>query len=470
MTTDASKRTVLKYLSQPRTVVVDNDPDDLEGIRKGLSKVGLECVTMLYDKMAGLIVPDVWEPNRLRLVFLDLNLDEVENPDVSRMTGFINEVLEQLKPSGVSSPYLLVFWTKHKDLAQSTMQCLYERHPDTQLPFQFLTLEKETFQGKNGYDVEALKNKIVTMISQNKVFLAMLIWESEVERAATRTFDGLHGLIAARQADGTAQNSQDLLKVLKHLGAAAWGKKNAEKNPGGAITSGLAPLLLDHLDSIIGEDDYKDAWNGAIPGSWSSKLPENVPAARLNAQCLIDLNCSDPECRGAWLEFSTNALGEPLEGHFGKTRNQLAEEFINPGKNQEADDIRASVKLGLLECTAACDYLNNKAPMRRYILCGRIPVDKLNYVTWSGPNRERKHDAIHRLEAITMGDGEFELFLDFRYVLHLPPQHTLLTSDMTSIAFRVRSQVLADISARYAAHTTRPGTLAFASKRKKLSA
>lgn len=467
MPADTTKRTVLKYLSQPRIVVVDNDPDDLEGIRGGLSKVGLACVTMLYDKMAGLNVPDVWEPNRLRLVFLDLNLDEVENPDARRITGFINEVLEKLKPSSVPSPYLLVFWTKHKDLAQSTMQCLYERHPETQLPFQFLTLEKEPFRGRNGYDVEALKNKIITMLSQNKVFLAMLVWESEVERAATRTFDGLHGLIAARQADGTAQNNQDFIKVLKHLGTTAWGKNNAERNPGSAITSGLAPLLLDHLDSIIGEDEYKDAWKDAISGSWSSKLPKTVPAARLNAQCLIDLSCSDPECRGAWLEFSANALGQPLEIHLGKTRDQLAEEFINPGKNQDAEDIRASVKLGILECTAACDYNNNKAPMRRYILCARIPADKLVHVVWNDPPRETKHDAIHRLEAVTLVDGEFELFLNFRYVLYLPLQHQLLYKDMTSIAFRVRSQVLTDVSARYAAHTTRPGTFAFASKRKK---
>lgn len=164
------------------------------------------------------------------------------------------------------------------------------------------------------------------------------------------------------------------------------------------------------------------------------------------------------------------ALGRPvtvLKKYFGKTRSELTEEFINPLPGSDADTIRNSVRLGLLECTAACDYVNNKAPLRRFILCARIPVTMLSHVIWNDPPppRYKKHDAIYRIEAIFMEGEEFELFLNFSYVLSLPLTDMLLTPDITALKFRVRSQVLTDIAARYATHTTRPGTYAFPSRR-----
>jgi hypothetical protein len=144
----------------------------------------------------------------------------------------------------------------------------------------------------------------------------------------------------------------------------------------------------------------------------------------------------------------------------GSTRRGLAEEFINP-PGRGAGRILKMVKLGLLECTAVCDYNNNKAPLRRYILCSRIPINLGQYIKWEDPSRDTKHNAIYRMKTVFIDHDEFHLFLNFRYAISLPAGHNLLKSEMAEAIFRVRSKVLADITARFAAHTTRPGILDF---------
>ena len=467
MTQAVTETNLLRFLPQPRIVAIDNKQEELDMVWKGLSRLGLPCIPIHYDEMEGLKKPDYWRPERLRIIFLDLNLIDIENPggSLSRVVEPIAEVLKELAPTG---PYLLIFWTKHKTLVEETMRFLAERNPDTPFPAAYTVLDKAHILANP--EPDTLIEAIIEALSSNQLFLAMLAWESEVKGAAVRTFNWVHGLVAAIQPDGVAQKDQDLRDVLKNLAVAAWGRHNAAANPGAAATSGLSPLLLDHLDSITGNEEYTRVWAGAVPGGWNRKLPAVVPAARLNAQCLTDLSCKDSGCRGAWLEFTPSFFRRRtlLKGLFGITRAELAEEFINPGiAKSRADNIRKSVHLGLLECTAACDFSQNKAPLRRYILCTRIPSNQIQNVKWEekGLIRTKKHDAIYEIGAIEIERQEFELFLDFRFSPHLPVNH-LPAPELVNPAFRIRSQVLNDIAAKYAAHTTRPGTFAFPSKRR----
>lgn len=459
---------ILRFLPHPRIVAIDNKPEELESITKGLFSLGLPCIPIPYDIMAGLETPSHWRPGRLRLIFLDLNLSDIEIPSTSpsMITGPIGDVLEALAPSG---PYLIIFWTKHRRLVESTMKQLAERNLGSSLPlpFGFSTIDKAPFLARPDglHDLDALRRAILSTLSTHKLFLAMLSWESEVKGAAVRTFNRIHDLVADPQPNGKAQRDPAFLDILKNLAKAAWGKENARENPGPATTSGLAPLLLDYLDSILENPDYSHTWSEAITGGWNRDLSRDA-SAHLNAQCLIDLSCRDRRCRGVWLEFTATALRRPIavwHKFFGKTRWELAEEFINPGADGDADNIRRSVRLGLLECTAACDYANNKAPLRRFILCARIPGDQLRHVIWNDqPSpRYRKHDAIHRIEVIAIDNDEFELFLNFRYVLSLPQNHIQLNQNITEAVFRVRSQALAEIMSAYASHTTRPGKYSF---------
>jgi hypothetical protein len=457
-----------RFLPHPQIVAIDNDEKDLENIKTGLFRAGLPCLTFLYDKMEGLDLPEKWRPERIRLIFLDLNLGDIDSPGVSDTVGPISEVLEKLHGQNIGRPFTIVFWTTYSRLVHKVMKKLYARYPATPLPVSFTMLDKTLFlPNPDGEYENDLAEKIVSAISKDKVFMAMMAWEAEVEAAAGRTYDRLHGLVAIRQKKGTALKTSDMQDVLRNIAKEAWGKENAKENPGAAITGGLTPILQDHLDSITTNVHYAPIWSKALKGDWDKKLPDHVTQADLNSHCLVDLNCSDKTRRGIWLEFTDAALRRSAfwKYIFGATKKELIAEFINFNDNRKGRRICNSVKLGLMEFTAACDRANNKAPLLRYGLCARIPIDFEEHISWGvqGKKRQTKHDAIYRIETISIRGSDYILYLDYRYVISLPPFHELLTIDLVEPIFRVRNQVLTDITAKFASHTSRPGIYSFPS-------
>lgn len=517
---------ILRFLPHPRIIAVDNREDHLNRIKDGLFKLGLPCITMLYDLTEGLAKPERWNGERLRVIFLDLNLNEVENlssETVASLVGPIGDALRDLKLEG---PYLVIFWTHHQDYVEDTMRLLAEREEDLLLPFAFTTIDKNLFIPPPGVEqnLKGLQDAIKTALLNFRLFLSILAWESEVEGAAVRTFNKVYSLLKRGQVNGEDRKEADLQGVMKILAMAAWGKTNAMKEPGASIASGLAPLLLDHLDSIIGNEDYTQIWKEAISDEWEERYPEGVSPASLNARCLVDMNSKNRGFRGIWLEFSQEALNrEPHHSQlclraaskswtptgvklkryrpgrttqtniarkgcsrfdfhgkkrqrgpmvqlyqrdpiglfqecFSKTRDELVEEFIKPKSNSpDVSKIRNSVHLGIVDFTAACDYNNDNAPLRRFVLCARIPAG-----IWKARKQEKLFAAIYPVGLIAMEEGEFYLFMNFRYAPSLPDNHPLLA--MAEPILRVRSQVLTDIADRYAAHTTRVGTLSFGKK------
>ena len=458
----------LRFLSHPKIVAIDNDKKELGLVTEGLLSIGLPAIPVQYDLVTGLNLPLILEPRRIRILFLDLNLSDIENTSgsISAITEPITEVLKGLSPIG---PYCIVFWTKHPDLVESVMSQIVDRdeNQEVPLPINHVVLDKTPFLPVDGkHDPDVLRNAIVSALIDHKLLLALLAWESKVEEAAAQTLGKVNELVKNPQPNGTSIVLRDLVDVLKNLAIAAWGKSRAKANPGSAITRGLVPLLMDHVDGIVGDEKYSQLWDEAITGGWNRPLPNCVPSAVLNSHCLVDLNFYSHDSRGAWLEFTETALSKRSlwRKHFGTTRVKLMEKFINPGKRRRATEIRNSVKLGLLECTAACDFFNDKAPLLRYIFCAKIPSKYEEFISWDVPARDQKHDAIHRIETISIGGGEYLLYLNFKFVLSLPPAHDLLKPEITRAAFRVRSQVLTDITVKYASHTTRPGILFFPSK------
>lgn len=459
-----------RFLPYPQIVAIDNNADDLDRIRKGLSRAGLPCLTLLYDKMEGLELPIHWRPERTRILFLDLNLGDIDTPKPSDVVEPLSEVIETLFGKKVERPFVIIFWTTYMGLIKKTMSRLYKRHPETPLPSSVTTLNKTPFLGDpEGQYAEDLAKKIEKAISSNKTFLAMMAWESEVAAAAGRTYDRLHGLVAKKQTNGNSLKALDLQDILRNIAKEAWGKDNAKENPGAAITSGLTPILRDHLDSISNDKNYNGKWSTALKGDWDRKLPDHVTEADLNSHCLVDLSCKDLNNRGVWIEFTDKALRRRTfwEKTFGASKVDLIKEFVNCDESKKHLKIRNSIRLGLLEFTAACDRVNNKAPLMKFGLCAKVPLGLKEHVCWQGPagKRYKKHDAIHRIETISIKGKKYILFVDYKYVLSLPPSHELLSTYLTKPIFRIRSQVLTDITTRYANHTTRPGIYYFPTKK-----
>ncbi|WP_024336664.1 hypothetical protein [Desulfotignum balticum] len=451
------KQEEISFLPCPKIIAVDNKKEHLELIIKALLKVGLPALPLIYSIADGISPPEIFEPGRARILFLDLNLGEIENlSSTSQVASLLEEILVKLSPSG---PFIIVFWTQHPKEVEPVISHIakYAEQRKTPLPIEYFVIEKALFIDKQTPSAELLK-AISTLLHKNKLFLSLLAWEYEIEKACAKTLQTITGLIKKPQTKGTCLDQKDLIDILRALGKGAFGQKNTQDNPGRAITKGLSPLLLDHIDGIPINRKYLDLWKESIQGGWKRGLPKTVSPAALNSKCIVDLNNHSLDMRGVWYQFNEQAIRKRAfwKKYFGLDRKGILEEFINPSAIDNEKAVRDSVKPGLLECTAACDFMNGKVPLKRFVLCAMVPSDKSEYFIW--PNRKFRHDAIYEAKSILFDDGkEYYLFIDFKFSVSLPSNNELLSEEFTTRILRVRNGLLTDIIARFASHTTRPG-------------
>lgn len=471
---------IINGLPHPRVVAIDNKRSELENIRDGLLQAGIPCVPLLYDSTEGLITPNGLKTEHVRYIFLDLNLKDTDEHDPVK---FIDPISETLKKLHVLGAYVIIFWTSYPKTVEKVMALLKERCPDITLPFFFDTMDKNVLrlpknpeEDDQGYaeKIELFNQKLaelvetlVKKISGNTMFSALLAWENKVSEAASKSVKTLHDTIRAPQKTGTAQDEKDFCRLLKKLATVAWGDESSKGDWGRSVASGLSPFLSDNLDySMSTDNNYRILWEKALDMNVAARLPKNVCPHLLNTACALDTTCNVKEAHGVWLEFKLTICPEFIST-FGDSGRSFVGEFINTKKLDElCVEYEQRVKLGILDITRPCDYVNRKHGLRRFVLGTIIPDDLSEYIEWDKKDSpHKKHDAIYRFPDVSLAwDGESIksiIQVNFKYVLSIPDNSLLVDDSVVFARFRVRKQILTDIISKFGAHTTSPGILSF---------
>src|SRR5581483_9807807 len=127
-----------------RAVAIDDEPSHLLAITAGLSASGIPCMGYWYDRDAHDLRP---EPDKgglpfLRLVLMDLNLEELGGvPETANLCGTVMNVLRRIV-SKDGGPYLLVFWTQVAMKVDEVKTMLYQRLEGIPAPVAILELPK----------------------------------------------------------------------------------------------------------------------------------------------------------------------------------------------------------------------------------------------------------------------------------------------------------------------------------------
>jgi hypothetical protein len=456
-------KNLVSILPPVRVLAVDNKADELDSIQDGLMAAGVPCIPLMYDLMGGIEINEIMDTSHVRFLFMDLNLNEIENPVPTSVVGPLIDALMQLNIPG---PYALIFWTKHSELVDEVMNLLKERISEKmRLPFFFTTMHKDllSLPGKGDATYKekltSLTLEINKVFHRKVIFSSILTWENKVLEAASNTLKTLHDTVRAPQISGVAQKETEFSNLLKNLATSAWGGKAAVNNWGSSVASGLSPFLADNLDYGISCDSvYGKIWGAALGEEEAQKLPAGVPHI-LNTSCAIDSMCKVKDAHGVWLEFKLTISPEFINA-FGDSGRSLLDDFVdvekilNAGANPES-----KIKLGMLDITRTCDYANRKHGLRRFVL-GAIVSAEL----YKKP--KKKHEAIHQLPEVSLDDGAGKkqqsiVQVNLRYVLSLPDNSPLLANSIVFPRFRIRKQILMDVIAKFGAHSISPGILSF---------
>lgn len=472
--------------SMPGIVIVDNDERELSQLQEAFYRAGLPCLPIQYigddpDNSSGIDHIDIPENLRTRILVSDLNLMDIQKLDATNLLAPLAKVLERLANSG---PYMLVIWSKHKDEPERVMALLEERYKGKlTLPIDWALLSKTDFLVQNGEgDLEEstnrLKNKVQKLVEDSPIFHALLDWESRVSEAARRTTHTLFNLTAPQDNIGSgegdsgyiSQHQDNLKKVLSAIGNESVGHKNAKDFPAFAMDNGLAPVLSDQLLAISDRSEITEVWQAALPGLGLRLDLEDVVKYELNSFYHVEVVNNDysKSCRGVFVELNGEYLSDSrkvvkLEKKLGRNlKTILYEEFINckVGDKQAREDVREKIRIGFLEISAECDQAQQKIKLHRYIVGALVPqkFDKFTRFDSNGVVRDCAHDGIYRFPVISLSGEPYILKLSFKYQIGTQPDENQWFGQPI---FRVRDQMLSDVTFNCSQYTSRPGITRF---------
>jgi hypothetical protein len=458
-------------INTPNIVAIDDQESELSEIQKGLFAGGVPCLPILYQydlatNKSGIdhVELDCFKP---RVVVSDLNLREGSLSNVMELAKPIETLLKKLDIKG---PYVLVFWSAVPEHVDAVMTLLKERfYSELNLPIYFTSIDKNQYSG--AAKAQDLKQKLKEIISESKLFNALIHWEGRVASAARETTNSLFKLTRPKEV-ASSDNYQvlhtaKLQDILAVIGNETIGVKNAGDEPEVALDSGLAPVLHDHLQ-VISEAQDRSVWLEAVPDVGKAiEYKQNINAHLNSFYHVEDVSVADSQSkRGTWIEFNEDYIAAAgneakLKAHLGRAFKAIKhEEFLDSGQGTKAEreEARNATKLGFLELSAECDQAQRKTKLHKYLLSALIPIEHYRFTEFGDEKRSTAHSGIYRTPNLIIDGLEYIVKITFMYQIGIIPDiHKWLGLPK----FRLKDQILADISYQCSQHASRPGIIRF---------
>jgi len=456
-------------ISSPSIVLVDDNKEDLDELQDSFIRSGYPCFPILYENNdssneTGIdhVRLDMINP---RVIISDLNLQELQHIDEKTLVAPIAEVLKKLSIDG---PYILYFWSKNTSVVPKVMELIEQRYKnDIFYPLHWGILDKSEFKGKP----DGLAEKVKNLFSEIPMFNALYGWENRVSKAAQSTADSLFRLAKPDSYTGINDFQEKvttrLQAILAVIGNETIGHQNAKDDPEIAIELGLQPVLHDHIQSAY-EHIERSEWLNAAPKIGERLKADDDVRAHLNSFYHMEEVSSDvsKNKRGMWIELAPSYFDDSdkfskIKQNFGKElKSIIHDEFLDNkrGNKIERKAARDATKLGFVEVSAECDQAQRKTKLHRYFLSALIPIEHANLTYFRDGKNDTAHGGIYRLPNLMIENNEYIVKISFMYPIGIIPD---INKWLGEPKFRLKDQILADISFKASQHTARPGIIRF---------
>ena len=431
-------------LGSPRIVAIDDDDAHLRGLAMSLSWNGVACLQIHFtgDATGFEPCPDV------RIVFADLHLGGGTPSDHKADFAVITALLEDIiKPSG---PYFIVLWTQYQHQAPALREYLEDRlDPAVTKPLDVCSLPKSEhidFDGDGKIkDQGKLMGAIGNIIRASPQVGAVIEWETQVLGAAGRTVSSILDLTSV--GDG-GQRAAEIGRILGRLAVEAVGEDHVEGDRFRAVNDALLPILADRIARTRTGQIDDELWQVALTIPERRTMESLERAAKLNRLVHI----ADPEgvsatARGVVVPLPASHRDD-FRDLFGIEEEDAATTRFRC-KSGVFDPNREHFRWVLVQCQAACDYSQSNEGSVPYYLGLDFPEEHRASTnppdsTWRGP--------------VIEFDGEIR-----RLRVNAGFPLTLASSVLQDIIplYRLREQILNDLTYHVHSHGARPGMMSF---------
>jgi hypothetical protein len=467
-----------------RAIAIDDEPGHLLSITTGLSASGIPCMGYWYDRQTHELKPkpDASALRHVRLVFMDLNLEELGGiPETAALTGTVIHVLGQIIPHD-AGPYLLVFWTQVGSKVDEVRTMVYERLKGIPLPLGIVELAKGPFlvRPPQGQDFNAgllefyselhsniagLKKAVEDVVGQDTQLSAMSSWEARASEAAARAINEIHSCAKGDEPD-LSKVTESIRKVLAKIAVAASGEKSAAESPARALDGGMVDILTDQLGASVDDAGYLDVIGRSIGAAVKGEIAFNNEVemfAALNTFFHVDTEVASAKAGERGVVLSAAAF----KGALGFGPVEHLSEFLHPSAVFPSADqarieaaLRAfkdSAEFVLVELGADCDHAQDSARTRRYLLGLELPVASLELAQYP-ENKKLRSESLQMLGPWEIGNGPFYLLVScgrfWTWQKRKPhPQG--------QVKYRLRASVVNKLLHHYSVWSSRPGIVEF---------
>lgn len=383
---------MITQLASPSVCVIDDEPDDYNGILNALNDLYISAVWIQGTSLEQL-PPEPF--TRLQLVFLDLHLSNNLGKDAASHTANVFKHVV----SADTAPIVVVIWSKYADdpvpepgvqqddqetESELFKRTLLEAEPKFKNRLLFLEMDKPKKEERPEDWTARLKEQVTATLGDQPAIGLLWTWDGLVKDSNAALMASLTDL-AEESAGGAGHGltDNDMKEVLQRLTKAqAEGDLTAENAPGFLVAI-LSQLLADQLEH--GGADRELAEHGA----WLAQVPGTRTKASISAKMNGFLLIADPPVGSPpympGMIYRAGDMGEFCR-LFGVNGETLEKMFCNQPRQTQAarvDEWNAGVRPIALEISPACDVANNKR-YQALLIGGFVvpvsPTDKRPYL------------------------------------------------------------------------------------------
>ena len=465
-----------------RVIVIDDKAEDGEAIVRCLWKLQIPSFFLFYDgeNVDELDINKGFEG--IRFIFQDIDLIAKGGlpgtGDYSAAATAINRLLKE-----ENGPWLLIAWStwgndpeNGEKYAQELFDYLVERLPVGKRPYQFVVIEKGPYlaNGIHGTvkadlsDSErtGLIESVKSVVNPVASLEALGHWEADVRNSASRVIHNLWDMIDSGSPE---ELDKSLGGVLFQLAVAQEGGRVQK-------TDDLSTPLYQILSSLLYD---KISHVKAQEIKVSKDVKPSVQANLVNTMLHWE-SATDGARYSPGIVYSWPMDKEPDLGGLCIAKSNLNEfiidAFVSDDQNKRRDanadvDLLKQVELVLLDITPACDYANDKAFWRRFLVGIKV-LGQAKKHFYTGKTK-LAGESLKETPVFSNNGDDFQFIFSSRMVISLSDKNEYLsersepdqangnvyTPDVTKLNSigRIREQLLQEFIAWFGGMATRPG-------------
>jgi hypothetical protein len=418
-----------------RIVIVDNELDEAAPLISILSK---KRIPFNYYSGTDLThFPDDVNTNKLRVLFLDLNIFDL-SLDAKSVISSIDGILKKVIPDN-PNPYVLVIWSKQDNEYKLALENHFTHNIPNKIPAKIIFLKKGKYfdyvDGKWTPQEDCLSRIEADLgeeLNHISLMCSLINWENIVHEDTSETI-GEFSSFYPIDNNWDKNTKAIMFRLAKAIAGSddILGMNNTEKIAKAFIN--INSFLLDRIENRVENYELGEV---ADINDTGVIIPDSITAA------------INTKLHASFKKFNIYHLEQ---GNLYAIPNQdnLLEKilWLNAFKTRQKTLLDSAPQLVQLDITPTCDYSQNKEYVRTIF---GVLLEKDFFADCKGKGQYYYQTPIMKIN----GRDKFILF-DFRYIKTLS-KGEIIGRNLLPV-FKLRREICTDIQSQLANQVNRPG-------------